>query len=148
MLRIQLICVGRLKESYYAEACEEYAKRLGRYCALERIELPESGDVGRDGEAILKKLAPDAYVAALCVEGRSFSSPELAGLLAECAGRGRSRVAFLIGGSDGLSDEVKARADARISMSRMTFPHHLARVMVLEQIYRAFTINEGGKYHK
>lgn len=148
MLRIQLICVGRLKESYYVQACEEYAKRLGRYCALERIELPESGDMERDGEAILKKLAPEAYVVALCVEGKSVSSEELAALLAENANRGRSRVAFLIGGSDGLSDEVKKRADARISMSRMTFPHHLARVMVLEQIYRAFTINEGGKYHK
>ncbi|MBO4884664.1 MAG: 23S rRNA (pseudouridine(1915)-N(3))-methyltransferase RlmH [Clostridia bacterium] len=148
MLRIQLICIGRLKESYYAQACEEYAKRLGRYCALERLELPESGDVERDGEAVLKKLSPDAFVAALCVEGKLFSSEDLAALIGECANRGKSRVCFVIGGSDGLSQAVKDRADARVSMSRMTFPHHLARVMALEQIYRAFTILEGGKYHK
>ena len=148
MLRIQLICTGKLKESFYIEACEEYAKRLGRYCSLERIELPESGDVARDGDAVVKKLPPDAFVVALCVEGKGCSSEELAGLLHECANRGKSRVCFVIGGSDGLSPEVKNRADVRLSMSRMTFPHHLARVMVLEQIYRAFTILEGGKYHK
>ena len=148
MQRIGLICTGKLKESFYIDACEEYAKRLGRYCALERVELPESGDVERDGEAVLKKLAPDAYVVALCVEGKPYSSQELAELLRACANRGKSRVCFVIGGSDGLSPAVKERANARVSMSRMTFPHHLARVMVLEQIYRAFTILEGGKYHK
>ena len=148
MQRIQLICVGKLKESYYIDACREYAKRLGRYCALERLELPETGDIECDGEAVLKKLTPDAYVVAMCVEGKSVSSEELAALLHDCANRGKSRVSFVIGGSDGLSDAVKERADARISMSRMTFPHHLARVMVLEQIYRAFTILGGGKYHK
>jgi len=148
MLRVRLICTGKLKESYYTEACEEYAKRLERYCTLERTELPETGDLARDGEAVLRKLTPDTFVAALCVEGKSFSSEELAALLSDCANRGRSRVAFVIGGSDGLAQEVKKRADVRISMSRMTFPHHLARVMVLEQIYRAFTILEGGKYHK
>jgi len=148
MQRIGLICTGKLKESFFVDACEEYAKRLGRYCALERVELPESGDVERDGEAVLKKLAPDAYVVALCVEGKPYSSQELAELLRACANRGKSRVCFVIGGSDGLSPAVKERANARVSMSRMTFPHHLARVMVLEQIYRAFTILEGGKYHK
>ena len=148
MLRVRLICTGKLKESFYAEACEEYAKRLERYCTLERAELSETGDLLRDGEAVLRKLTPDTFVAALCVEGKSFSSEELAALLSDCANRGRSRVAFVIGGSDGLSPDVKKRADVRISMSRMTFPHHLARVMVLEQIYRAFTILEGGKYHK
>ena len=148
MLRVRLICTGKLKESYYTEACEEYAKRLERYCTLERTELPETGDLARDGEAVLRKLTPDTFVAALCVEGKSFSSEELAALLSDCANRGRSRVAVVIGGSDGLAQEVKRRADVRISMSRMTFPHQLARVMVLEQIYRAFTILEGGKYHK
>ena len=148
MLRVQIVCTGRLKESFYIDACEEYARRLGRYCALERAELPESGDVERDGEAVLKKLPPDAFVAALCVEGELFSSEQLAGLLRDCANRGRSRISFVVGGSDGLSPAVKQRADVRLSMSRMTFPHHLARVMVLEQIYRAFTILEGGKYHK
>ena len=148
MLRIQLICTGRLKESFYEAACDEYDKRLRRFCSLERIELPETGDIRRDGETMLKRIPGDAWVVALCVEGKQFSSPELAALVADCANRGRSRVCFLIGGSDGLSDDVKQRADVRLSMSRMTFPHHLARVMVLEQLYRAFSINEGGKYHK
>ncbi len=148
MLRVQLICIGRLKESFYAEACDEYDKRLHRYCALERVELPETGDVTRDGEAMLKRIPQDAWVVAMCAEGKAYSSEELSGLLQACAGAGKSRVCFLIGGSDGLSEAVKKRADVRMSMSRMTFPHHLARVMVLEQIYRAFTIAEGGKYHK
>ena len=148
MLRVQLICVGKLKERFYIDACDEYDKRLQRYCALERVELPESGDVERDGAAVLGKIPPGGYVIALCVEGKPFSSEELASLLSELALQGRSRVTFVIGGSDGLSDAVKNAADLRLSMSRMTFPHHLARVMVLEQIYRAFTILGGGKYHK
>ena len=148
MLRIQLICTGKLKESFYAAACEEYNKRLQRYCALDIIELPESGDIKRDGETMLARIGTGAFVVAMCIEGKGLSSEELAGLLGKCAVQGKSRVCFLIGGSDGLSDEVKRRADVRLSMSRMTFPHHLARVMVLEQIYRAFNINEGGKYHK
>jgi 23S rRNA (pseudouridine1915-N3)-methyltransferase len=148
MLRVQLICTGRLKESFYIDACDEYDKRLRRYCTLERTELPETGDLIRDGEAMLKRIPQDAWVIAMCVEGELRSSQELADLLADCAGKGRSRVCFLIGGSDGLSEAVKKRADLRLSMSRMTFPHHLARVMVLEQIYRAFNIMEGGKYHK
>ena len=148
MLRIQLICTGKLKESFYAAACEEYNKRLQRYCALDILELPESGDIKRDGEAMLARIGTGAFVVAMCIEGKGLSSEELAGLIGKCAVQGKSRVCFLIGGSDGLSDEVKRRADVRLSMSRMTFPHHLARVMVLEQIYRAFNINEGGKYHK
>ena len=148
MLRVQLICTGRLKESFFIQACDEYDKRLRRYCSLERTELPETGDVVRDGETMLKRIPQDAWVIAMCVEGKSWSSEELAETLRECANSGKSRVCFLIGGSDGLSEEVKKRADVRMSMSRMTFPHHLARVMVLEQIYRAFNIMEGGKYHK
>ena len=148
MQRVQLICVGRLKESFFTDACAEYEKRLRRYCAFECLELPETGDLEKDGAAILKRIPPDAFTAAMCVEGRSVSSQELSELLADCANRGKSRICFIIGGSDGLSPEVKRRAEVRLSMSRMTFPHHLARVMVMEQIYRAFTISEGGKYHK
>ena len=148
MLRVQLICTGKLKEKFYAEACGEYDKRLQRYCSLEIIELPESGDIERDGAAMSAKIGTGAYVVALCIEGKGYSSEELASLLGDCALQGKSRVCFLIGGSDGLSESVKRRADVRLSMSRMTFPHHLARVMVLEQIYRAFNINDGGKYHK
>ena len=148
MLRIQLICVGKLKESFYIDACDEYDKRLRRYCTLERVELPETGDLAKDGAAILSRIPAGSFVVALCVEGRPYSSEELSALLAERAARGTSRICFVVGGSDGLSEEVKSRADVRLSMSRMTFPHHLARVMILEQIYRAFTILGGGKYHK
>jgi 23S rRNA (pseudouridine1915-N3)-methyltransferase len=148
MLRIQLICVGKLKERFYVDACDEYDKRLQRYCALERVELPESGDLERDGAAIFARIPAGSFVVALCVEGELFSSEELAELLSEQTLRGKSRVTFVIGGSDGLPDAVKKAADLRLSMSRMTFPHHLARVMVLEQIYRAFNILGGGKYHK
>ena len=142
------ICTGKLKESFYAAACEEYNKRLQRYCSPEIIELPETGDIKRDGAAMLARIGSGAFVVAMCIEGKGCSSEELASLMAQCTVQGKSRVCFLIGGSDGLSDEVKRAADVRLSMSRMTFPHHLARVMVLEQIYRAFNINEGGKYHK
>ena len=148
MLRIQLICVGKLKERFYAAACDEYDKRLQRYCALERVELPETGDLERDAAAILGKIPAGSFVVALCVEGKLFSSEELAALLSEQALQGRSRVSFVIGASDGLSDTVKRAADVRLSMSRMTFPHHLARVMVLEQLYRAEAIQAGSKYHK
>ena len=148
MLKIQLICIGRLKEKFYIDACAEYEKRLRRFCNFEIIELPETGDIVRDGANMLSRIPSGARVVALCIEGKLHSSEELADCLSECALSGRSRLAFLIGGSDGLSPEVKSRSDLRLSMSPMTFPHHLARVMVLEQIYRAFSINEGGKYHK
>lgn len=148
MQRVQVICVGRLKEKFYIDACAEYEKRLGRYCSFELTELAETGDLSKDGAAVLAKIPSGAYVIALCIEGQLCSSEDMAKLFADCALQGRSRMVFLIGGSDGLAQEVKKRADIRLSMSRMTFPHHLARVMVLEQIYRAFSINEGTKYHK
>lgn len=148
MLRIQLICVGKLKERFYIDACDEYFKRLQRYCALERAELPETGDLERDGAAVLGKIPAGSFVVALCVEGEAFSSEELAELLSEQTLRGKSRVTFVIGGSDGLSDAVKKAADVRLSMSRMTFPHHLARVMLLEQLYRAESIQNNSRYHK
>ncbi len=148
MQKIQVICVGRLKEKYYADACAEYVKRLGRYCDLVVTELPETGDIDRDGEMILSRIPGGSRVVALCVEGTPRSSEELAETLRRCAGDGTARVCFLIGGSDGLSKRVKERADETLSMSRMVFPHHLARVMLLEQTYRAYTILNGGKYHK
>ncbi len=158
MQRVTVICVGKLKEKFYAEAAAEYAKRLSRYCKLELIELPEQRlpenpspaeverALAREAEAIRGKLPPGAWVTALCIEGRTCSSQELAGFLADW-GR-EKRLAFLIGGSFGLHPALKSEAQARLSMSPMTFPHHLARVMLLEQIYRGFQINEGGKYHK
>lgn len=141
MLRITILCLGRLKEKYYIDACGEYIKRLGLYCQPEIIELPENGD-------IVARVPKGAYVIAMCIEGQKTDSPGLAERLQKCALDGKSRVCFLIGGSDGLPVEAKKLADWRLSMSDMTFPHHLARVMLLEQIYRAFTISAGAKYHK
>ena len=148
MLRVNLICCGKLKERFYIDACAEYEKRLQRYCSFELTELPETGDLKKEGEAILAKIPAGAFVIALCIEGKLKSSEELAALFKEQSSRGVSRIVLLIGSSTGLDESVKRRADLRLSMSPMTFPHHLARVMVLEQVYRAFTINEGSKYHK
>ena len=141
MLRVTVICQGRLKEKYYLGACEEYMKRLSGYCQPEVIELPEEGDPA-------PKIPKGAYVIAMCIEGKKTDSPGLAAKLEQITLEGKSRVCFLIGGSEGLSESVKKAADWRLSMSDMTFPHHLARVMLLEQIYRAFTITAGAKYHK
>ncbi len=141
MERVTLLCQGRLKEPYYEDACREYTKRLSAYCRLEIIELPEKGELA-------PRIPKGAYVIALCVEGRKIDSPGLAARLEALALAGESRLCFLIGGSDGLTEADKRLAAWRLSMSDMTFPHHLARVMLLEQIYRAFTITAGAKYHK
>ncbi len=160
MQRIVVICVGRMKERFYIDAAAEYAKRLNRYCRLELVELPEqrlpdnpsAAEIGRalarEADAVRAKLPPSAALVALCVEGRLRSSEEMAQLLGTAAVGGDKCLAFVIGGSFGLDEGLKAEAWVRLSMSPMTFPHHLARVMLLEQIYRGFQINEGGKYHK
>ena len=157
MLGIDIICVGKLKEKFFLEAVKEYSKRLGAYCRLTITELAEipvknEAEIARslesEGEVILSKIPKDAYVIAMCVEGEGVSSEKLAEKMGSLTVSGKSKFCFLIGGSNGLSDSVKARADFRLSMSKMTFPHHLARVMVLEQIYRAFKIQEGSGYHK
>ena len=141
MLRVTVLCQGRLKEKHYIEACKEYLKRLTAYCQPEVIELPESGDIAA-------RIPKGSYVVALCIEGEKTDSPGLAARMEKCALSGCSRVCFLIGGSEGLPAAAKREADWRLSMSDMTFPHHLARVMLLEQLYRAFTITAGAKYHK
>lgn len=160
MLAVRLICVGKLGERFWAEAVREYQKRLSAYCKLEIVELPEQrlpqtpapGEIARalDKEAaqIEAKLLPGAAVVALCIEGKALSSEQLASWVDELTVSGTSRLCLLIGGSCGLADRVKRRAALRLSMSPMTFPHHLARVMVLEQLYRAMNIAAGGKYHK
>lgn len=164
MQRITLLCVGKLKEKFYAEASAEYAKRLSRYCRLEITELPEErlpegpspaqidAALAKEAESIRRKLPPSSRLIALCVEGQLRSSEELARLMAAWAagaeGGLEKRLVFLIGGSFGLHASIKAQAAAKLSMSPMTFPHHLARVMLLEQIYRACQINAGTKYHK
>ena len=160
MQSVQLICVGKLKEKFYADACAEYAKRLGAYCKLTVLELPEErlpdrpsqalidAALDREGDRILSKIPAGSVIIALCVEGNTLSSEELAARMDKWAVQGSSQLTFLIGGSWGLHPKVKRRAALRLSMSPMTFPHHLARVMLLEQVYRACKINEGSNYHK
>ncbi len=160
MLQVKLICVGKLRERFYIEAFEEYRKRLGAYCRFTLTEIAEqrlpddpseaqiAAALDREADALEKAVPAGAYVVALCVEGRQMSSPALAKALADWQSAGRSRVCFLVGGSCGLAERVKRRAELRLSVSEMTFPHHLFRVMLAEQIYRGFKINEGSRYHK
>ncbi|MCI9468768.1 MAG: 23S rRNA (pseudouridine(1915)-N(3))-methyltransferase RlmH [Oscillospiraceae bacterium] len=160
MLAVKLICAGKLREKFYIEAFREYEKRLAAFCRFETVEVPEVktledpseaevvGALEKEARAILEKIPQGAYVIALCVEGTKFSSEELAKLVAERALAGDSRLCFIIGSSNGLHPSVKQRAEVRLSVSDMTFPHHLFRVMLAEQIYRVFTINAGRKYHK
>lgn len=160
MLTVKLICVGRLKEKYYADAFAEYRKRLGAFCRFAAEELPEkrlgenpsekeiAAALETEAAEIEKRVPPGAALCAFCVEGTPLGSEEFAARLAAWAGAGKSTVCFVIGGSFGLAERVKRRADLRLSVSRMTFPHHLFRVMAAEQLYRAFTITEGMKYHK
>ena len=160
MLAVKLICVGKMREKFYLDAFSEYAKRLGAYCRFELTELaevrlpdaPSQKEIGlaleKEAAGILKSIPTDAYTVALCVEGKLRSSEEVAGLLSDFGASSSKHLVFLIGGSYGLDTGLKREADVRLSMSPMTFPHHLARVMLLEQIYRGFKINEGGSYHK
>ncbi len=160
MQSVKLICVGKMREKFYIDAFSEYAKRLQAYCRFDCVELTEqrlpenpsqkeiTAALDREAAEIIKNIPTDAYIVAMCVEGRQMKSEGMAKLIAERADSGKPKLCFLIGGSFGMSDEVKQRADMRLSMSEMTFPHHLARVMLAEQIYRGFKINEGSRYHK
>lgn len=159
-MRITLVTVGKIKEAYFTGAIAEYQKRLSRYCKLEIIELadektPDNASEAleaqikdREGERILKALKEDAYVIALAIEGKMPDSVELSRKLEQMAVRGVSHIMFVIGGSLGLSKEVLARADEKLSFSKMTFPHQLMRVILLEQIYRSYRIMKGEPYHK
>ncbi len=160
MISVNIICVGKLKEKYLRDASAEYIKRLTAFCKLNIIEitpyaLPDSptqaqieAGLEAEGKQILSKIQNGAYVYAMCIEGKQRSSEALSAEFDKLSVFGESNLTFIIGGSFGLSDAVKARADAKLSMSEMTFPHQLARIMLLEQIYRAFQISTGGKYHK
>ena len=161
MLKINIICIGKIKEKYFSDAIAEYTKRLGAFCKFTIVELseekirdniPNQSQISEvllaEGRSILKKISPSDCVIALCIEGKLTSSEELSKTLDNLALSGKSTVSFVIGGSYGLSDEVKSRADMRLSMSRMTFPHTMARMILTEQIYRAFEISTNGKYHK
>ena len=153
MQPVVIIGVGRLREKFFRDAAEEYKKRLSRYVKLDIIEvddLPEDGgDITKkkEGEMILSKIRPDDFVVANCIDGKQMDSVELSEFFREREMYG-SRVVFVIGGSLGLSDEVIRRANKKLSMSKMTFPHQLFRVMLLEQIYRAQKIISGERYHK
>lgn len=154
-----LICMGRLKERYWRDAAAEYEKRLSRFGKFETIELPDLPEPSnsspaieaqickKEGEVILAKIRQDDIVIALCIEGKQLDSVQLSRKLTELGDTGR-RVVFVIGGSLGLSPEVVARAQLRLSFSPMTFPHQLARIMLLEQTYRAMKIAAGERYHK
>lgn len=160
MQTVTIICEGKLKEKYLRDACAEYAKRLSAYCKLNIIELnphrisenPSAAEIDAVLEAeakeILAKIPNTAKVYAMCIEGKQMSSEKLSKEISSCAVQGFNNIVFIIGGSHGLSDSVKKRAAFKLSMSEMTFPHQLARVMLLEQIYRAYQISNGGKYHK
>ena len=160
MQKVSIICVGKMKEKFYIDAAAEYVKRLSRFCKLEITELPEDrlpddpsqaqidAALAKEADAIRAKLPPSAYIIAMCVEGKTRSSEELASLMAQSANQGESHLVFLIGGSFGLHPSVKALAAVKLSMSPRAFPHHVARVMLLVQIYRGYQINAGSKYHK
>ena len=159
-MNIQIICIGKLKEKYWTDAIKEYSKRLSRFCSLEIIELKESLLPGNasaadeekvkleEGKEILKAIKDGTYVITLEIKGKALTSEELAAKIDDLGIMGRSNVAFVIGGSLGLSPEVSQRADFKLSFSKMTFPHQLMRVILLEQIYRAYKINAGEPYHK
>lgn len=160
MQSVKIICIGKLKDKFFRDASEEYLKRLKAYCKAEVLELPAASlpddpsdslieaALEKEAETIIKKIPSGAYLAAMCIEGKLFSSEDMARCLSTAAMNGNGDIVFVIGGSYGLSDRIKQKADVKISASRMTFPHRLFRVMLLEQIYRGYKINAGGKYHK
>ncbi|MFA5561568.1 MAG: 23S rRNA (pseudouridine(1915)-N(3))-methyltransferase RlmH [Eubacteriales bacterium] len=159
MIQVTLLTVGRLKEGYLRDACAEYEKRLSAFCRLSRSELPEAkvpdeGQPGQveaalaaEGARILAAMPPDAYKVALCVEGQSYDSPALAGQLEQALAR-RGKLCLVIGSSHGLHRTVKEACDLCLSLSPLTFPHQLTRVLALEVLYRSFTITAGKRYHK
>ncbi|MCY7847980.1 23S rRNA (pseudouridine(1915)-N(3))-methyltransferase RlmH [Bacillus haynesii] len=159
-MNISIVAIGKLKEKYLKQGIDEYIKRLSAYAKVDIIELPDEKapenlsdqDMkivkDKEGERILSKISPDAHVIALAIEGKMKSSEELADNMDRLATYGKSKVTFVIGGSLGLSDAVLRRADEKLSFSRMTFPHQLMRLILLEQVYRAFRINRGEPYHK
>ncbi|MBE6827081.1 MAG: 23S rRNA (pseudouridine(1915)-N(3))-methyltransferase RlmH [Ruminococcaceae bacterium] len=160
MINITVIALGKLKEKYMQDFSAEYVKRLSAYCNLNIVELtpkalPDSPSAAEieaalknEGEMIKKKIPSGAYVFSMCIEGRQMPSEAFSQNLSKLSVQGKSSVVFILGSSFGLSEEIKKLSDFKFSMSEMTFPHQMARVMLLEQLYRAFQIQSGGKYHK
>lgn len=159
-MKVTLITVGKIKEKYLRDGIAEYSKRLGKYCKLDIVEVPDEKTPDNAGEAIenaikdkegtriLKYIRDDAYVVALAIDGSMLCSEELAGKIESLGIRGTSHIIFVIGGSLGLSGEVLLRSDYKLSFSKMTFPHQLMRVILLEQIYRSYRIIQNEPYHK
>lgn len=159
-MKITVICVGKSNEKFYTDAVKEYTKRLSRYCKLDIIEVADEKTVEnasenvdlmikrKEGDRILKNVPDDSYVIAMAIEGKMMTSVELSEKINDLAISGRSSITFIIGGSLGLAPEVMTRADYKLSFSKMTFPHMLFRVMLLEQIYRSFRIINHEPYHK
>ena len=159
-MNINIVCVGKIKEKYLKLGIDEFKKRLSKYCKLDVIELDEEKAPenlsdkemlmikDKEGKKILSKVKANSYVIALAIDGKNLSSEELADTMSKLAVRGSSHITFIIGGSLGLSDEVLSRADYKLSFSKMTFPHQLMRLILLEQVYRAYRINNGEPYHK
>lgn len=160
MIGVTIIALGKLKEKYMREFSEEYQKRLSAYCKLNTVELspkmlsdnPSENEIKNaltaEAQQIKAKIPSNSYVFSMCIEGKQSSSEAFSQKLSEIAVNGKSNIVFIIGSSFGLSDEIKNISDFKFSMSQMTFPHQMARIMLLEQIYRAFQISSGGKYHK
>lgn len=160
MMNVQLIVLGKLKEKYMKDFSSEYEKRLSGYCKLTVTELepvrlsdnPSEKEIQnalkKETTLIKEKMLPNAFVFSMCIEGKELSSEELSRKIENIGISGQNNIVFIIGSSFGLSDEIKKDSGFRLSMSPMTFPHKLARIMLLEQIYRAFSISHGGKYHK
>ena len=159
-MKITVLCVGKVKEKFYRDAIDEFAKRLSRYCKLEIVEVSDEKTdeqaseteirivKEKEGEKLLKNIKDDAYVIALCIDGKQLDSEELSEKIEKLGIQGTSHIYFVIGGSLGLADEVIRRADFKLSFSKMTFPHQLMRVILLEQIYRAYRIMNNEPYHK
>ncbi len=147
-MNISLLCAGKLKEKYLRDAAAEYVKRLSRYCRLNIAEVEDGPDIRHETDRLLKRLNENSYIICLEIDGESLSSEEFADRLNSLALEGKSSVTFIIGGSDGLSEEITKRADMHLSFSRLTFTHQMMRVILLEQIYRCFKIINKEPYHK
>ena len=145
MIKVNIVCVGKIKEQFYRSAIDEYAKRLSRFCTFGVVEIPECRTLEEEGERIMR--AARGYKIALCIEGAKLDSPALASRIKALCDKGEE-ITFIIGSSEGLAQSVKSSSDFKLSFSDMTFPHQLMRVILAEQIYRAFMINCGSEYHK
>lgn len=159
-MKIDILCVGKIKEKFYEDALKEYLKRLSRYAKVSILEVKDEKTIDgasthedeltmqKEGERLLKLIDEDAYVIALCIEGQQASSEQFADMITDLENKGKSHIQFIIGGSLGIDENIKKRSNYKLSFSKMTFPHQLMRVILTEQIYRAYRIKNNEPYHK